>query len=240
MKLILIFLTFCINLYANLVTTNGKVGLYFDEGEMRIHSIKGSVFQEPDISILDIGVLIDNKPYLLNEHIKSAKILSNTNIIVVTSEVEEVRFVTFIFPSVIDREKLYISTAVRKNHDETTVKLLYRIYPYNNINILDYNSPKDYYVMDDFRVKSLNNPMGMYLSNQEFMEELKFREIRDRSTRYQDEKLLLASEINGGSRRNSDILIFNFRKKFIKDSVKYIDRVKYEKNGFSLSNQIQR
>lgn len=210
MKLILIFLTFCINLYANLVTTNGKVGLYFDEGEMRIHSIKGSVFQEPDISILDIGVLIDNKPYLLNEHVKSAKILSNTNIIVVTSEVEEVRFVTFIFPSVIDREKLYISTVVRKNHDETIVKLLYRIYPYNNINILDYNSPKDYYVMDDFRMKSLNNPMGMYLSNQEFMEELKFREIRGRTTRYQDEKLLLASEINGGSRRNSDILIFNF------------------------------
>ena len=221
MKLILIFLALCINLYANLVTTNGKIGLYFDESEMRIHSIKGSVFEEPDISILDVGVLIDNKPYLLNEHIKSARILSNTNIIMVVSEVADVKFATFIFPSVIDREKLYINTVIRKAKEETTVKLLYRVYPYKNINILDYNSPKDYYVLDDFRIKSLNNPMGMYLSNQEFMEELKFKEVRERTVTYQDEKLLLASEIKGNSRRGSDILILNFGSEKWKNRIEY-------------------
>ena len=210
MKIILIFLAFCINLYGNLVTTNGRVGLYFDEEEMRIHSIRGDIFRKTDISLLDIGVLIDNKPYILREHIKSARIISNTNIIMVNSEIEGSKFTTFIFPSSIHREKLYINTIVRKMDEEVSVKILYRLFPYNNINILDYNSPKDYYNLDDFRIKSLNNPMGMYLSNEEFQESLKFREVREGVIRYEDDKLLLASEIQKLGRGGSDILIFNF------------------------------
>jgi len=210
MKVILIFLAFCINLYGNLVTTNGKIGLYFDEEEMRIHSIRGDVFKRADISFMDIGALIDNKPYILREYMQSARIISNTNMIMINSEVEDVKFTTFILPSSLDRDKLYVNTVVKKTNEETAVKLLYRVFPYNNINILDYNSPKDYYSLDEFRVKSLNNPMGMYLSDEEFKESFKFREVRDRVIRYEDDKLLLASDIQGSGRISSDTLVFNF------------------------------
>ena len=212
MKFALIFLILCINLYGNLLTTNGKISLSLNQNEMRIQNIKGSVFEEPVISILDMGVLINNTPYILNKSEVSSKMIPNTNIILVNSRVEGVELATFIIPSALDRNKLYIATYIKEGQGVESLKLIYRIHPYKNINILDYSSPKDYYSLDDFRMKSLNNPMGMYTSNEEYMEGFKFREVRDRLIRYQDEKLLLASEITGTGRWVSDILVFDYGK----------------------------
>jgi hypothetical protein len=212
-KILLFYILISILTYGELLSTNGEVGFFYDDDIHRIHTIKGDVFDEPIIAEIGIGVMIGKNTYLLKDYVKDVQLLVDTNILFIKSNIEGVSINTYIFPSSEERKRIYFINEFIDIPEGVNVQLLYKLSPYKDTGIVDYNSPQDYYTFEKMRFKSLNNKSGLYISGNEYLDVFKFREIRSQEVKYREDKLFFVTKIIGNNKKNYDMVAFDFSQK---------------------------
>lgn len=212
-KILLFYIFISLFTYGEILSTNGETAFFYDDDSQRLHSIKGDVFDEPSIAEIGIGVMIGKNTYLLKDYVKSAKLLAGTNILLVKSGIEDVNINTYIFPSSKERKRIYFINEFLGVPEGEDIQVLYKLTPYKDTGVVNYNSPEDYYTFEKVKFKSLNNRSGLYISDDEYLNVFKFREIREEEIKYQEDKLFFITGIIGRDKKNYDIVAFDFSDK---------------------------
>jgi hypothetical protein len=211
-KILLLYILMSVFLYGEFLSTNGEVSFFYDTEMQRLHSIKGNVFDSPSISQIDIGIMFGKNIYLLKDHVSGVELIEGTSILSIKSRIEGVNVNTYIFPSSDEKKKLYIINEFLNPMETKDIQVLYRLIPYRDTGILGYLPHKSYYTYDGVRFKSLNNGSGLYISNDEYLDVFKFRQVKDKDVKYQEDKLFFVTKIVDKKEKSYDIVALDFSK----------------------------
>ncbi|WP_320046179.1 hypothetical protein [uncultured Ilyobacter sp.] len=209
-KILLFYIMMSSFLYGEYLSTNGKVSFFYDTEMQRLHSIKGDVFDSPSISQIEIGIMLEKDIYLLRDHVVDVNLIEGTNILAIKSRIEDVDVNTYVFPSSYDKKRIYLINEFLNPSEKKEIQILYRLIPYRDTGILAYLPYKDYYTYGKARFKSLNNGSGLYISNDEYLDVFKFREVKDKDVKYQEDKLFFVTKIVDKKKKSYDMVAFDF------------------------------
>ncbi len=212
MKKILLYIYISLSLYGEFLSTNGEVSFFYDSEMQRFHSVRGDVFDSPSIAQIDMGVMFGKDIYPLKDHVNDVRLIEGTSILSIKSRIDGININTYIFPSSHEGKKLYVINEFLNPPEKKDIQILYRIIPYRDTGILGYLSHKNYYTYDEVRFKSLNNGSGLYISNDEYLDVFKFRRVKDKDVKYQEDKLFFVTKIVDKKKKSYDMVAFDFSK----------------------------
>jgi|GEM_PF-2423955 len=209
-KILLFYIMISTFLYGEYLSTNGKVSFFYDTEMQRLHSIKGDVFDSPSISQIEVGVMLEKKIYLLRDHVLDVSLVEGTSILAIKSRIEDVDINTYVFPSSYDKKRVYLINEFLNPSVKKDIQILYRVIPYNDTGVIGYIPYKNYYTYGKARFKSLNNGSGLYISNDEYLDVFKFRKVKDKDVKYQEDKLFFVTKIVDKKKKSYDMVAFDF------------------------------
>lgn len=190
-KLITLFLITYIFSYANYLTTNSEIVLFYDKEYNSIKYIRGDVFNKIDISRIEGNIILDNNRVIsLNDHFVKSDYLLQSNILKINYNIYGNEIILNVIPSMYERDKLYFIVEFLNSFSEVKkIDFAFRIIPQKENQYIDFNKKNMSYSYDDFYFKSENYLGKAYLARDKVIEEFSLEEIKGKLKKYQDDNL---------------------------------------------------
>ena len=190
-KLITLFLITYIFSYANYLTTNSEIVLFYDKEYNSIKYIRGDVFNKIDISRIEGNIILDNNRVIsLNDHFVKSDYLLQSNILKINYNIYGNEIVLNVIPSMYERDKLYFIVEFLNSFSKVKkIDFAFRIIPQKENHYIDFNKKNMSYSYDDFYFKSENYLGKAYLARDKVIEEFSLEEIKGKLKKYQDDSL---------------------------------------------------
>ena len=215
-KIMLLFVFLFSILKADYLITNGEIALFYDGKNNILKNIKDKKFQQDILSNLQILLIKDYKIYKVRNYYTETKFINGTNIFYIASDINGDILETYVIPSNIDKNSLYIYTNLEKIKWKTPYKLVYKFSPL----VLEGNiENKDSYYKYDMINISKDRESEVLVATENDFEKFKVKFLETTLTKEVNERVYLIKNISHG--KNDDFLNIVFSKKnpiFTKDS----------------------
>lgn len=223
-KFIVIFFITYIFSYANYLISNSEIVLFYDKKYNSIGNIRGDIFNKIDISNLDFKLLLDNKKIIdLGKYLIKLEKINENNSLKLSYLYEGKKIEIFLLPSMIERETLYVLIESENYDVKEKLGFIIGITPqYDNKDII-YDKEKELYYYDNFSFKSENYIGKVYLAKNSQIEDLSFKIVDNKDTKYRDDNMYYVIENLGKDK--DPIITINFYNNYTVNKLETINNI---------------
>lgn len=190
-RLFLIFLMCYTFSYSNYLISNSEIVLFYDKTTNNIHYIKGDIFQPVNISKIEGKIILDGDEILsLKDYPVEAKIVPETNILQLFYKVNENNIIVTIFPSIVEKNRLFFSVDLGKIPNNKTVDFAFHIVPQKDNDFVEYiRETNSFNYSDNISFKSENYGGRTFIARDSVIENFLLEEVNEKTKKYQDDNL---------------------------------------------------
>ena len=190
-RLFLIFLMCYTFSYSNYLISNSEIVLFYDKTTNNIHYIKGDIFQPVNISKIEGKIILDGDEILsLKDYPVEAKIVPETNILQLFYKVNGNNIIVTIFPSMIEKNRLFFSVDLGKIPNNKTVDFTFHIVPQRDNDFIEYiRETNSFNYSDNISFKSENYGGRTFIARDSVIENFLLEEVNEKTKKYQDDNL---------------------------------------------------
>lgn len=219
-RLFLIFLMCYTFSYSNYLISNSEIVLFYDKTSNNIHYIKGDIFQPVNISKIEGKIILNGDKILsLKDYPVEAKIVPDTNILQLFYNVYGNNIIVTIFPSMIEKNRLFFSVDLGKFPNSKVVDFAFHIVPQKDNDFVEYiRETNSFNYSDNISFKSENYGGRTFIARDNVIENFLLEEVNEKTKKYQDDNLYYI--VNDIKEDKSILFSFDFYEKF-KDN-KYV------------------
>lgn len=223
-KFIVIFFITYIFSYANYLISNSEIVLFYDKKYNSIGNIRGDIFNKIDISNLDFKLLLDNKKIIdLGKYLIKLEKINENNSLKLSYLYESKKIEIFLLPSMIERETLYVLIESENYDVKEKLGFIIGITPqYDNKDII-YDREKELYYYDNFSFKSENYIGKVYLAKNSQIEDLSFKIVDNKDTKYRDDNMYYV--IENLEKDKDPIITINFYNNYTVNKLETINNI---------------
>lgn len=190
-RLFLIFFMCYTFSYSNYLISNSEIVLFYDKTTNNIHYIKGDIFQPVNISKIEGKIILDGDKILsLKDYPVEAKIVPETNILQLFYKVNGNNIIVTIFPSMIEKNRLFFSVDLGKIPNNKTVDFAFHIVPQRDNDFVEYiRETNSFNYSDNISFKSENYGGRTFIARDNVIENFLLEEVNEKTKKYQDDNL---------------------------------------------------
>lgn len=190
-RLFLIFLMCYTFSYSNYLISNSEIVLFYDKTTNNIHYIKGDIFQPVNISKIEGKIILDGDEILsLKDYPVEAKIVPETNILQLFYKVNGNNIIVTIFPSMVEKNRLFFSVDLGKIPNNKTVDFAFHIVPQKDNDFVEYiRETNSFNYSDNISFKSKNYGGRTFIARDSVIENFLLEEVNEKTKKYQDDNL---------------------------------------------------
>ena len=190
-RLFLIFLMCYTFSYSNYLISNSEIVLFYDKTTNNIHYIKGDIFQPVNISKIEGKIILDGDEILsLKDYPVEAKIVPETNILQLFYKVNGNNIIVTIFPSMVEKNRLFFSVDLGKIPNNKTVDFAFHIVPQKDNDFVEYiRETNSFNYSDNISFKSENYGGRTFIARDSVIENFLLEEVNEKTKKYQDDNL---------------------------------------------------
>lgn len=190
-RLFLIFLMCYTFSYSNYLISNSEIVLFYDKTTNNIHYIKGDIFQPVNISKIEGKIILDGDKILsLKDYPVEAKIVPETNILQLFYKVNGNNIIVTIFPSMVEKNRLFFSVDLGKIPNNKTVDFAFHIVPQKDNDFVEYiRETNSFNYSDNISFKSENYGGRTFIARDSVIENFLLEEVNEKTKKYQDDNL---------------------------------------------------
>lgn len=233
MKKIICFLIMTINVFSiTLQSSNGNITLSYDTENNVLKDLSLTLDEDRiDIERIEMGVWAGDKLYNIRDYAESISVVEGTNIIEIKGDIENsYEYTARIYSSIINKSRIVIDTEVKTlDSADEEIDFFYYVKPaedYMDINLVD-----KYYSYGNIYMKSLEHKMKLYLTNDIYIEQLKFFPFTNGLKKRDDLALFFLSKVQGEGGIYKDTAVLSGEESdFIVDVIDYSEEMEFWKN----------
>ena len=190
-RLFLIFLMCYTFSYSNYLISNSEIVLFYDKTTNNIHYIKGDIFQPVNISKIEGKIILDGDEILsLKDYPVEAKIVPETNILQLFYKVNGNNIIVTIFPSMVEKNRLFFSVDLGKIPNNKSVDFAFHIVPQRDNDFVEYiRETNSFNYSDNISFKSKNYGGRTFIARDSVIENFLLEEVNEKTKKYQDDNL---------------------------------------------------
>ena len=190
-RLLLIFLMCYTFSYSNYLISNSEIVLFYDKTSNDIHYIKGDIFQPVNISKIEGKIILDGDEILsLKDYPVEAKIVPETNILQLFYKVNGNNIIVTIFPSMVEKNRLFFSVDLGKIPNNKSVDFAFHIVPQKDNDFVEYiRETNSFNYSDNISFKSENYGGRTFIARDSVIENFLLEEVNEKTKKYQDDNL---------------------------------------------------
>lgn len=190
-RLFLIFLMCYTFSYSNYLISNSEIVLFYDKTTNNIHYIKGDIFQPVNISKIEGKIILDGDEILsLKDYPVEAKIVPETNILQLFYKINGNNIIVTIFPSMVEKNRLFFSVDLGKIPNNKTVDFAFHIVPQRDNDFVEYiRETNSFNYSDNISFKSKNYGGRTFIARDSVIENFLLEEVNEKTKKYQDDNL---------------------------------------------------
>ena len=190
-RLFLIFLMCYTFSYSNYLISNSEIVLFYDKTTNNIHYIKGDIFQPVNISKIEGKIILDGDEILsLKDYPVEAKIVPETNILQLFYKINGNNIIVTIFPSMVEKNRLFFSVDLGKIPNNKTVDFAFHIVPQRDNDFVEYiRETNSFNYSDNISFKSENYGGRTFIARDSVIENFLLEEVNEKTKKYQDDNL---------------------------------------------------
>lgn len=190
-RLFLIFLMCYTFSYSNYLISNSEIVLFYDKTSNDIHYIKGDIFQPVNISKIEGKIILDGDKILsLKDYPVEARIVPKTNILQLFYKVNGNDIIVSIFPSMIEKNRLFFSVDLGKFSNGKSVDFVFHIVPQKDNDFVEYAiETNSFNYSENISFKSENYGGRTFIARDNVIENFLLEEVNEKTKKYQDDNL---------------------------------------------------